>query len=181
MVLRLDGLRKRFGRFVALDDVSLHVRKGDCYGFLGHNGAGGSQTDTDTVAITVVSDTMTVANVSPVGGGVAMAFTRPVDWSAVNLYDVDAETLGPPDVTLTGRNVGPITGSLVAGSDSVTRTAHGRPSVASGWGLAAGSGFASGFIEAAVGCGISGGGGVSGSNASGGGAFGDGYMPESEI
>ena len=40
MVLKLDGLRKRFGRFTALDDVSLHVRKGDCYGFLGHNGAG---------------------------------------------------------------------------------------------------------------------------------------------
>jgi ABC-type multidrug transport system ATPase subunit len=40
MALRLIGLTRRFGGHVALDDVSLHVRAGDCYGFLGHNGAG---------------------------------------------------------------------------------------------------------------------------------------------
>lgn len=40
MSLRLHDITKTFGRFRALDGVSLHVRKGDCYGFLGHNGAG---------------------------------------------------------------------------------------------------------------------------------------------
>jgi ABC-2 type transport system ATP-binding protein len=40
MALRLIGLTRRFGGHVALEDVSLHVRPGDCYGFLGHNGAG---------------------------------------------------------------------------------------------------------------------------------------------
>ncbi|MEN8148859.1 MAG: ATP-binding cassette domain-containing protein [Planctomycetota bacterium] len=40
MSLRLHDISKTFGRFRALDGVSLHVRKGDCYGFLGHNGAG---------------------------------------------------------------------------------------------------------------------------------------------
>src|SRR5262245_12183043 len=40
MTLRLDSVTRRFGAHVALDAVSLHVRRGDCYGFLGHNGAG---------------------------------------------------------------------------------------------------------------------------------------------
>src|SRR6185503_97090 len=40
MALRLIGLTRRYGDRLALDAVSLHVRPGDCYGFLGHNGAG---------------------------------------------------------------------------------------------------------------------------------------------
>jgi len=40
MALQLVSVSKRFGRHVGLADVSLHVRKGDCYGFIGHNGAG---------------------------------------------------------------------------------------------------------------------------------------------
>lgn len=39
-MLRLETLTRRFGGHLALDAVSLHVRPGDCYGFLGHNGAG---------------------------------------------------------------------------------------------------------------------------------------------
>jgi len=40
MDLRLDSITHHFGEQAALDGVSLHVRSGDCYGFLGHNGAG---------------------------------------------------------------------------------------------------------------------------------------------
>ncbi len=40
MSLRLISLSQRFSDQVALNDVSLHVRSGDCYGFIGHNGAG---------------------------------------------------------------------------------------------------------------------------------------------
>lgn len=40
MALELVDLHQRFGRRVALDGVSLRVERGDCYGFLGHNGAG---------------------------------------------------------------------------------------------------------------------------------------------
>jgi len=40
MSLRLHQITKTYGRFRALDGISLHVRRGDCYGFLGHNGAG---------------------------------------------------------------------------------------------------------------------------------------------
>jgi ABC-2 type transport system ATP-binding protein len=40
----LKGLTKRFGDFVAVDRVSLDVRKGEIFGFLGPNGAGKSTT-----------------------------------------------------------------------------------------------------------------------------------------
>jgi ABC-2 type transport system ATP-binding protein len=40
MPLELRSVSRRFGAQLALDRVSLHVRDGDCYGFIGHNGAG---------------------------------------------------------------------------------------------------------------------------------------------
>ena len=40
LALRLQNITSRYGTHTALDGVSLHVRPGDCYGFLGHNGAG---------------------------------------------------------------------------------------------------------------------------------------------
>lgn len=42
--VELDQLTKRFGSFVAVDHVSLSVRKGEIFGFLGPNGAGKSTT-----------------------------------------------------------------------------------------------------------------------------------------
>jgi ABC-2 type transport system ATP-binding protein len=40
----IEGLVKRFGNFVAVDQLSLTVRKGEVFGFLGPNGAGKSTT-----------------------------------------------------------------------------------------------------------------------------------------
>ncbi len=40
----IEGLVKRFGSFVAVDRLSLAVRKGEVFGFLGPNGAGKSTT-----------------------------------------------------------------------------------------------------------------------------------------
>ena len=42
--VEIDNLVKRFGDFVAVDHVSLHVQPGEIFGFLGPNGAGKSTT-----------------------------------------------------------------------------------------------------------------------------------------
>lgn len=42
--VELQGLVKRFGNFVAVDQVTLEVRQGEIFGFLGPNGAGKSTT-----------------------------------------------------------------------------------------------------------------------------------------
>jgi ABC-2 type transport system ATP-binding protein len=43
-MLRLDAVTKRYGRFTAVDRLSLSVRRGEIFGFLGPNGAGKTTT-----------------------------------------------------------------------------------------------------------------------------------------
>lgn len=43
-VLEIKNLTKRFGRYKAVDNISLSVRAGEIYGFLGPNGAGKTTT-----------------------------------------------------------------------------------------------------------------------------------------
>ena len=43
-MIELSGLTRRFGEFVAVNDLSLHVPKGVIFGFLGPNGSGKSTT-----------------------------------------------------------------------------------------------------------------------------------------
>ncbi len=44
LAVRCDGLEKRYGDVVAVARVSLHVRRGECFGLLGPNGAGKTTT-----------------------------------------------------------------------------------------------------------------------------------------
>jgi ABC-2 type transport system ATP-binding protein len=44
MLIEIDHLTKRFGKFVAVDDVSFEVRPGEIVGLLGPNGAGKTTT-----------------------------------------------------------------------------------------------------------------------------------------
>src|SRR4249920_1700686 len=39
-VIKVDRLTKRFGDFIAADQISFEVQKGEIFGFLGANGAG---------------------------------------------------------------------------------------------------------------------------------------------
>ena len=43
-MLRIDGLKKRFGDIQAVDDLSFSIKKGELFAFLGVNGAGKSTT-----------------------------------------------------------------------------------------------------------------------------------------
>jgi ABC-2 type transport system ATP-binding protein len=42
--VEVEGLTRRFGDFVAVDGINLHIGKGEIFGFLGPNGAGKSTT-----------------------------------------------------------------------------------------------------------------------------------------
>ena len=43
-MLRIEHLTKTYGDKKAVDDLSLHIRPGEIYGFIGHNGAGKTTT-----------------------------------------------------------------------------------------------------------------------------------------
>ena len=43
-MLRIENLTKRYGEKKAVDGVSLHIQKGEIFGFIGHNGAGKTTT-----------------------------------------------------------------------------------------------------------------------------------------
>src|SRR5690349_10868916 len=43
-VIETEGLTKQFGELVAVNDLTLTVRAGECYAFLGRNGSGKSTT-----------------------------------------------------------------------------------------------------------------------------------------
>ena len=50
-MLRIEHLTKKYGEKKAVDDLSLHIEKGEIYGFLGHNGAGKTTTIKSVVGI----------------------------------------------------------------------------------------------------------------------------------
>jgi len=43
-MIRLEGVTKRYGKFVAVHPLDLHVKRGELFGFLGPNGAGKTTT-----------------------------------------------------------------------------------------------------------------------------------------
>ena len=43
-MLKVEGLKKMYGRMAALDGLCMHVREGALYGFVGPNGAGKTTT-----------------------------------------------------------------------------------------------------------------------------------------
>ena len=50
-MLRIEHLTKKYGDKIAVDDLTLHIRAGEIYGFIGHNGAGKTTTLRSAVGI----------------------------------------------------------------------------------------------------------------------------------
>ena len=50
-MLKIEHLTKTFGEKTAVDDLTLHIRPGEIYGFIGHNGAGKTTTLKSVVGI----------------------------------------------------------------------------------------------------------------------------------
>ena len=50
-MITIDKLKKNFGEKVAVDDLSLEIKAGEIYGFIGHNGAGKTTTLRSVVGI----------------------------------------------------------------------------------------------------------------------------------
>lgn len=50
-MLKIEHLSKKFGEKKAVDDLSLHIKPGEIYGFIGHNGAGKTTTLKSVVGI----------------------------------------------------------------------------------------------------------------------------------
>lgn len=43
-MLKIENLTKAYGDKKAVDDLSIHIKSGEIYGFIGHNGAGKTTT-----------------------------------------------------------------------------------------------------------------------------------------
>jgi D-xylose transport system ATP-binding protein len=81
-LLRIEGLSKRFGPVVALDQVSLEVRRGEVVGLLGDNGAGKS------TLIKIVSGSLAPSSGRILLDGRPVAFASPADAKALGVETV---------------------------------------------------------------------------------------------
>lgn len=61
IAIRMEKLTKQYGDFTALEDLSLEIKKGEVFGFLGHNGAG--RTTTVNILTTLLAPSSGSANV----------------------------------------------------------------------------------------------------------------------
>ena len=50
-MLEIEHFTKKYGEKVAAEDISLHIKAGEIYGFIGHNGAGKTTTLKSVVGI----------------------------------------------------------------------------------------------------------------------------------
>jgi ABC-2 type transport system ATP-binding protein len=76
IAVQINGLTKKFGDFVAVDGISLQVRRGEIFGFLGPNGAG--KTTTIRMLLGLIKPTDGAARVLgyDVGGDVRLMRAR---------------------------------------------------------------------------------------------------------
>ena len=61
-MLKIEHLTKTYGEKKAVDDLSLHIKPGEIYGFIGHNGAGKTTTLKSVVGILQFDDGEIIIN-----------------------------------------------------------------------------------------------------------------------
>lgn len=61
IAIKMNQLTKRYNEFVALNDLTLEIKQGEIFGFLGHNGAG--KTTTINILTTLLAPTSGTASV----------------------------------------------------------------------------------------------------------------------
>ena len=98
MELAIDaaGLERRFGSFVAVDNVDLAVRRGEIYGFLGPNGAGKSTTTRMLCTLTALSGgqaTVAGFDVTRQPGQVRLRIGAALQSAALDIQQTGAELL----------------------------------------------------------------------------------------
>jgi len=98
MELAIDaaGLERRFGSFVAVDNVDLTVRRGEIYGFLGPNGAGKSTTTRMLCTLTALSGgqaTVAGFDVKRQPGQVRLRIGAALQSAALDIQQTGAELL----------------------------------------------------------------------------------------
>jgi len=74
LVIETRGLTKRYGTRLAVDDLTLHVRRGEVYGFLGLNGAG--KTTTMRMLLALIRPSAGLVRVLGLPPGVPAALRR---------------------------------------------------------------------------------------------------------
>jgi ABC-2 type transport system ATP-binding protein len=98
MELAIDatGLERRFGSFVAVDNVDLAVRRGEIYGFLGPNGAGKSTTTRMLCTLTALNGgraTVAGYDVTRQPGQVRLRIGAALQSAALDVQQTGAELL----------------------------------------------------------------------------------------
>jgi ABC-2 type transport system ATP-binding protein len=98
MELAIDatGLERRFGSFVAVDQVNLAVRRGEIYGFLGPNGAGKSTTTRMLCTLTALNGgraTVAGYDVTRQPGQVRLRIGAALQSAALDVQQTGAELL----------------------------------------------------------------------------------------
>ena len=90
------GLERRFGSFVAVDQVDLAVRRGEIYGFLGPNGAGKSTTTRMLCTLTALNGgraTVAGYDVTRQPGQVRLRIGAALQSAALDIQQTGAELL----------------------------------------------------------------------------------------
>lgn len=95
-ILVIQNLTKRYGEKLAVDDVSLSIKRGDFFGFLGPNGAGKSSTIGCIIGINRITDGTIVVN----GDDVVLDYKKARKHIGVSAQEFNVDFFAPVDALI---------------------------------------------------------------------------------